>query len=54
MLQDRYNTAEEAEQINALQEAAGVYILSELYILEQYRDFEDVASKEASNTLLPH
>jgi hypothetical protein len=54
MLQDCYNIAEEAEQINALQEAAGVYTLSELYILERYRDFEDVASKEASNTLLLH
>jgi hypothetical protein len=52
MLQDYYNTAKEAEQINALQEAAGVYILSELHIPERYRDFEDVVSKEASNTLL--
>jgi hypothetical protein len=54
MLQDRYNTAEEVEQINTLQEAAGVYILSELHIPERYRDFKDVVSKEASNTLLLH
>jgi hypothetical protein len=55
ILQDRYTgsaIATEAEQISALQEALGVYIPLELYILERYRDFEDIVSKEASNVLL--
>jgi hypothetical protein len=52
ILKDYYTETTEAEQISAFQEATKVYIPLELYILEYYREFKDVISKEASDILL--
>lgn len=61
ILEDRYQgkaTNSGAEQVNAFQEAARNYTSEpappELRMPERYRDYEDVASKEASNVLPPH
>jgi hypothetical protein len=54
ILKDRYAETAEAEQISAFQEATEAYVPPELRIPERYREFKDVASKEASDTLLPH
>ena len=61
ILEDRYQgTATDSDQgqINAFQEAARTYTpepaLPELCMPEHYCDYKDIASKEASNMLLPH
>ena len=57
ILEDRYENLACSEQINAFQEAAQHFTNSsttpELRLPEQYWDYEDVASKEASNILPP-
>jgi hypothetical protein len=56
ILEDRYQskaTNASAEQINAFQEAPEPASPA-LCMPERYRDYKDVASKEASNVLLPH
>jgi hypothetical protein len=55
ILQDCYTgaiAALEAEQISAFQEAVQTYVPPELCMPERYREFKDVASKEASDVLL--